>query len=183
MKTAAALPRTITLAEAAPGDIVAFETKGFFGRLIQLGQWLRRKDRSDRRFHHIAVLREQIPNTPDPADPKNWVVVQAAKRVDRAYVDAVAGGRPYVVLSCPPGVNRELVLAEADAQLGAEYGVLTIVSIAFNVLTPFRIGLRADATWICSALGAWCLHRGGWGQQWPDVYSVTPADLVGALTA
>lgn len=177
----------MNLADAQPGDLIAFETRGIFGRLIQLGQWLKRSDRRYRRYHHIAVLVDQVANTPHgPADPANWLAVQAARRVDVAHVDEIARGCPFTVFACPKGVARSKVVVQADKFVGIEYGVLTIVSIALNILTPrfLRVSFRAggDPTLICSALGALCLHAGGWLHEWPDFYQVTPADLVGALS-
>lgn len=170
---------TVPLAQARPGDIVACETKSTFGRLIGFGQWLRRADRSARRFHHIGVL-----VTPG-ATERTAEVVQAARRVDVATVAEAAGGGAYVVVSCPPGVDRAKVVAQARACVGERYGVLSIVSIVVSLLAPKGVTFRRPGTWICSALGAWSLHAGGWlGLNGAgDVYSITPAELVEALTA
>ena len=178
----------INLADARPGDIVAFETGGIFGRLIQLGQWLRRSDRRYRRFHHIAVIVDYDGcGNEGRASPHNWLCVQAARHVDIASLgQAASRGCPFTVFACPPDVDRSLVIAQARALVGIEYGVLTIVSIGVDILTPrsLRVSFRAggDPTLICSALGALCLHAGGWLHEWQDIYQVTPADLVGALS-
>jgi hypothetical protein len=179
----------IPLSEAQPGDLVAFNTRGMFGRLIQLGQWLRRADRPFRRWHHIAVIVDHFPDATghgsdgDPADPASWIVVQAARRVDKVWLDDVSPNRPFAVLRCPDGVNRSEVVAQANALIGAKYGILSVLSIAFNLLTPkfVHVDWRRDSTWICSALGAWCLHAGGWLHPWSSIYEVLPADLAVAL--
>lgn len=179
----------IPLASAQPGDIVAFESKGLFGSLIGLGQWIRHKDRRYRRFHHIAVITSyaSAPSMLGVKDPQNWMCTQAARRVDERRLSEIGNGCPYTVFACPPGVSREYVVAQATQLVGAEYGVLSILSIALNILTPsfFHLpSIREDGTWICSALGAWALHAGGWRVEaiQRNIYEVTPADLVGALS-
>ena len=171
----------IPLANAEPGDIVAFETAGFFAFFIRLGQRMRKRTRPFYRYTHVAILSDYIENVPnDRGNSRNWKAIQAAWRVDEDFVDDIAKGRPFIVLR-NPGPNREAAVEMAEQYLGEEYGVLSILSIAFGLLLPFHIAIRASRTVICSALAAICLLAGGYKRVWPDIYQVKPADIVGVL--
>lgn len=171
---ATGIPGSIPLDQARPGDIVVFETGGIFGALIGFGEWLRRLRYHD--VHHVGVVTTKAPDG-------SRLAIQAARHVDEQPIEAIAKGRPFYVLPCPAGVNRRLVVAQARAMLGCAYGVASIISIAFQILTPgfFHIELRRQRTIICSALGALCLHAGGFLHPWDDIYEVMPAELAAVL--
>lgn len=182
------IPNSISLGDAQPGDIIGFQRRDAFGILIGIGQRLRHPGKAWRpytRIHHIAVVEKYAPvTTPeDKDDPQNWVCIQAARRVDRDTVENIANGQPFVVMKLPPEVWRACVVEQAEDLVGTDYGVLSIVSIALNVLTPswLHIDFRRARTVICSALGAICLHAGGWLHSWGDFYEVMPCELIEAL--
>ena len=103
----------------------------------------------------------------------------------RAKLSDVAPGGSYAILSCPKGVERELVVAEAQKLLRDKYAFISIASIAFNLLLPLpiRLNVYENGTLICSAVTALALLAGGWLHQWPDLYQVTPAQIGTALCA
>jgi hypothetical protein len=74
----------------------------------------------------------------------------------------------------PPNRTHEVEFAQAC--LNEHYGWLTIVSIAFCLLTGSKLGFGVDGQEICSALVARCLERTG--EIFPtDPWHITPADL------
>lgn len=171
---------TIPLELADTGDIVGFETGGDFGRLIGLGQFLWDRQNPWRSVHHVGVLTKASPH------PGVAVVTQAARKVDSAFLDEIGGGCPYTIFRCPPEVDRERVAHQALSLVGDPYGVLTICSIALNILTPRQVpvpSFREDGTFICSALAAYCLHAGGWEHELvaSNVYGVMPSQIAEAL--
>lgn len=172
-----------------PGDIVAFKTAGIFAVLIRFGQ--RRKAIGLFRaiasyftkryadqialcdYTHIGILASSSPPT----------CVQAVRHVDQAPLEAIAKGRPYLIISLPASINRNNVVAMAREYVGEEYGVLSILSLAFRALVPLKFSFRDTRTVICSALGAICLQAGGYLRVWPDLYSVMPYEIVKVLTS
>lgn len=163
----------IPLDQAQPGDIVAYETPGDFGRLIGVYQTLRRDLKPYSKWHHIAVVVEAGAGV-------KTKVVQAARRADTVGIlEPVSDEDDIIVLPCPPGVDRAKVVEQANALVGSNYAVLSILSIV--ALYPLKLSLRRDGTWICSAAGAECLHAGGFIYPWRDMATVVPAELVRAL--
>lgn len=157
------------------GDIVLANTKGAYGRLIQFGQAIRWGQHS--RWHHAALVVE--------VDTEGTVwVVQMARRGEKVRLQDVAPGRPLKIIPCPDGVDRQRAIDFANRCIGIKYGVLTIISIAFNILTPrpIRLDLRRDETLICSAMVARALEHGGW---WcpGDPFQISPAQIDLALGA
>lgn len=187
----------IDLKDALPGDLVGFEKHGFFDVFIRFGQrrvlvgWPRaiasylpglRKRWAEElalaNITHIAILSEYVPNVPsDRGNSRNWRAIQAARRVDEDFVDNIAGGRPFCVFQLPQGLHREAVIEQAVEYLGSEYGVLSILSIAFRLIIPFKFSFRDSRTVICSALGAICVQTGGYVHRWGDIYDVMPLQI------
>lgn len=163
----------LDLPDVQPGDIGVAHSKGIIGWLIRVG--------TRSHWNHSFVVVEV--NGPDP---KDIVVVQAeAHGVEYATLDKVAPGGSYAILPCPTGVNRSLVVAQAEAYVKDAYAFIMIASIAMNILIPFLhlYTMRAN-TLICSAVSALSLHAGGHiYKPWGDLYSVTPAQIATALSA
>ena len=152
-----------------PGDIILADTKGAYGRLIQFGESIRWKQSS--RWHHSALVTEV------DANGQIWVV-QMARRGERVRLENVAPGRTLKVIPCPDNVDTQRVVNFANRVIGTKYGILTIISIAFNILTPseIRLDIHRNGTLICSAAVARALEHGGW---WcpVDPFQITPAQI------
>lgn len=165
------LSSEIPLTQAQPGDIGVAHSKGIIGRLIRLA--------THSRWNHVFVVVD-VPANPTP---QAVTVIQAeAHGVLTSRLSDVAPHGYYAILPCPPGVDRTKVVAEAKALRRTKYAFVSIASIAFNLVPwPIRLDVREDSTLICSAVGAFALLAGGWLQQFPDMYTVTPAQLAAAL--
>lgn len=151
------------------GDCILADTKGLYGRVIQFGQAIRWA--KHRHWHHAAIVVEV------DADGTVWCV-QMARHGEKTKLQDIAPGRPLKVIPCPNGVNRDMAVAYANTLVGVDYGILTIFSIAINVLTPgsFRLDFRTDSTLICSAAVARSWEHGGWICP-IDPFSITPAQI------
>ena len=162
---------TIDLATALPGDLIFCRGSGIVSRAIRLAERIRW--RAGSKWNHVAVL--------EAKSLAGWTVVQAGGRgVTSTPLSAMAPGGGYVVVPAPE-TCREDVVAFARAQVGSQYGYLTIASIVVTLLSPNFVNVMLPNTWICSALAAESLRAGGWVHNWPDVYQVSPAALSEAL--
>lgn len=148
------------------------------GATIRLGERIRWPKR-DAWWNHVAVVVDPYP------DGTARIVQAIGKGVVYSPLDDL---EPDHVVCLPldafPSLtghlNRDAVVAQAHALVGAKYGWLTILSIVANLLTPkwVRIpALRRGATFICSAAGAYCLLAGGAQIDTYDLYQVFPAEL------
>lgn len=154
--------------EPQPGDLVLAHSRGLFGRLIRIGEafhW-----RPGRKWNHAAIV---VSNGPGGVE-----VVQMSRRCVRIPLSEVAPGGQVQVRPCPKGVNPVFAVRYALAQLGTAYGVLTILCIAVNLLTPqfLRIDFRRPGTLICSGLVARSYEHGAWSCPY-DPFQISPAQL------
>ncbi len=130
------------------------------------------------------------------ATAADWTVVQAeahgvtGTRPDGTpflarRLDTVAPGGWTCLVRPPGGVEPARTMGFARGEVGAAYGFATVAATAVDILTPtwFHVPLRRPGTWICSALVGEALRCGGWYARWPDIYQVTPAQLMSALLA
>jgi len=155
----------------APGDIVFAHSNGLAGRLIRLGEFLRWRKGSH--WNHACVI-SRI-----DSQGEAYVIQADLKGVNEAPLSSVG---QYVIIELPRGVNRNKVLGFTKAQLDSKYGLLSILSIVFDILSPnWFPSMRMPNTWICSAVTGEALRYGGWLQNWDDLYCVTPAQLFEAL--
>ena len=161
--------------KARGGDVGFSHSNGAMGRLIRLGEWMRFRRGS--RWNHQFIVSDET--APDGCP----LVIQATLRgvTKTARLDSMGD---YVTMPPPAGTNRAKVLAFAHAQVGIEYGILTILAIALDIVTwnwvPSFRGARRQS-WICSALANEALRFGGWLHPWIDIYDVTPAQGFAAL--
>ena len=152
-----------------PGDAVYARTKNPYGFMIRIGQALRWW--KYREWNHMAIV-ESI-----DADGQIWVI-QMARHCERVKIEDVAPGGRLKFTSAPEGIDRDRAVAFARFMLGTDYGVLTIVCIAINLLLPEPINfdIRREMTMICSALVARSWEHGGWICR-IDPFTVTPAEM------
>jgi hypothetical protein len=150
-----------------PGDAILTHSRGLYAHLIRFGQRLRWKNT---RYNHAALI-EKI------EDGQIWCI-QMARRGQSVRIQDVAPGGDLLAIKAPEGVDRAKAVAYAQRQVGLKYGVLTIFSIAFNILTPrwLRVDVRRNNTLICSALVARSWEHGGWDCP-TDPFQITPAEL------
>ena len=160
------------------GDIVFAHNSGIIARAIRFAE---RHDKAQKRqsgWNHAAVVYHD--------DEGKLKVIQATAKgvTDNAYLDDIAPGGKYEILSLPVGVDRQKFLFFMASQVGDKYGFLTIVSCALDMYLPDAICLRRANTWICSGLVAGALWFGGYkgATKWPDLYTVTPSQLAESLT-
>ena len=160
------------------GDIVLCHSKGIIGKAIRFAE---RHDGegSSSKWNHVAVLNTRV-------DGK-WLVIQAeAKGVTNdKFLDSIAPGGEYEIIPLPDKVDRAEFLDFCRSQVGSKYGFLTIISCALDMYLPDAICLRKAGTWICSGLVAGGLWFSGYknAYMWPDLYTVTPAQIASSLTS
>ena len=154
-----------------PGDIVFAHSNGLMGRAIRFGEMLRWRKGSH--WNHACVISRV------DQDGTAYVIQAELKGVSEATLDSVGD---YVVLEPPHGVNRNKVLAFTKMQVGSKYGILSILSIVFDIISPdWFPSLRMPNTWICSAVTGEALRYGGWLHDWNDIYCTTPSQLFDSL--
>jgi hypothetical protein len=124
-------------------------------------------------WNHACVISRVEP------DGTAHVIQAQLKGVAEARLDSIGH---YVILEPPYGVNRNKVVAFSKLQLGSSYGVLSIISIVFDIISPnWFWSLRAPNTWICSAVTGEALRYAGFLHNWDDLYCITPSQLFEAL--
>lgn len=154
------------------GDLVLCHSKGIIGKAIRFAE---KHDRDGKysKWNHVAILDYQAGS--------DWYIIQAeAKGVtNHRFLTGVAPGGEYEIIPLPSSVNREALLYFARTQVGKKYGYTSILSCALNMVLPDFLCLRQANTWICSGLAAGALWFAGFdgATLWPDLYSVTPADI------
>ena len=149
------------------GDLAFFDSPGAISRAIRIAEWFRW--RKGDHWNHVAILDE---------DSDGWTIIEAEGRgVTRG--NKLAGN--YEIVPLPEGVDPQKVLEFARAQVGRQYGFLTIASIVLTIISPKFINVMLPDTWICSALAAESLRCGGWIHNFGDIYQVSPAELWDAL--
>jgi hypothetical protein len=141
------------------------------GRAIRFGEFLRWRKGSH--WNHACVISKV------DKDGVAYVIQADIKGVNEARLDSVGD---YIILEPPARVNRNKVLAFTKAQVGSKYGILSILSIVTDIISPnWFPAMRRKNTWICSAVTGEALRYGGWLNNWADIYTITPAQLFDAL--
>jgi len=161
------------------GDVGFAHTTGIMGRAIRFGEWIRGRSHAST-WNHAFILDR-------PTENGDWYIIQAeAKGVTNdKLLSQVAPGGTYQVVPCPS--NPADLLVFARAQVGAKYGIVTILSCVLDILLPDSICLRRSNTWICSGLVAASLMYAGWdttiNMAKKDIYTMMPSEVFTALTA
>ena len=170
------VPSADQTAPVIAGDIGFARTTGLMGRLIRLGEALKLHKSA---FNHMFVI--------DRVVLGDAYVIQATLRgvTDSALLSSVAPGGTFTIITPPSSVDREKLLEFCRAQVGTRYSFLTILSIAFDVVTwdwvpSFMNSYRQS--WICSGLVSEGLRYAGWLHEWVNIYTVMPQGAYDALT-
>ena len=154
-----------------PGDICFAHSNGLMGRAIRFAEFLRWRKGSH--WNHACVISRV------DQDGTAYVIQAQLIGVAEARLDSVG---EYVIIEPPRGVNRNKVLAFTKAQVGSKYGILSSISIVFDIISPdWFPSLRMPRTWICSAVTGEALRYGGWLHNWDDLYCITPSQLFDSL--
>ena len=154
-----------------PGDIVFAHSFGWMAKCIRFAEFLRWRRGSY--WNHACIVSRV------DQDGTSYVIQAQLKGVAEARLDSVG---QYVLVEPPHRVNRNKVLAFSKMQVGKKYGILSIISVVFDIISPdWFWSMRAPNTWICSAVTAEALRYAGWLADWSDVYCVTPSQLFAAL--
>lgn len=161
----------------SPGSVGVAHTPDAMGVMIRLGEWIR--FRAGSRWNHAFIVSDETDSRGIP------LLIQAQIRGVTSVmpIDQLPGD--CLILDAPAGVDPAKVLAFAKAQVGIEYGILTILAIAIDILTwnwfpSFRAARKQS--WICSALVFESLRYGGYLRNVVDIYEVTPAEIFLFLT-
>ena len=160
---------------AQAGDLVICHSRGILGKAIR---WAQRRlpDKRYSKWNHVAVLNKVVDG--------QWTIIQAQTKgvTDTMTLDKLYQRSDYEIVEIPEYVDRALELDFLRSQVGQEYGWLSIVSCAFDMVLPDKVSVRSSGTWICSALAGAALWYGGFepAQKWPDLYTLTPAELAQA---
>lgn len=161
------------------GDIGFARTTGVMGWLIRVGTWLRLRKA---RFNHMFAVDDQVDTDGTP------FVIQATMRgvINTARLDEVAPGGTIVTMTPPSVVDRARFLEFLHAQVGQEYGFITDVAMALDIVTwnwiPSFRGARKPS-WQCAALVCEGMRFGGWLHDWVDIYSILPDEGYDAVVA
>jgi len=162
-----------------PGDIGFAHSNGTMAKLIRVGEWLKFR-RSE--WNHQFVVSDMVDIDGMP------FVIQATMRgvTDTARLDQVAPGGRYLTLPPPPEVDRAKLLEFCKKQVGLEYGYLTDIAMALDIVTwqwfPAFRGARKQS-WQCAALVNEGLRYGGWLHEWLSIYNIFPQEGYDALTS
>jgi hypothetical protein len=162
-----------------PGDVGFAHTTGIIGRAIRFGEAIR-GSKNDAKWNHAFILDR-------PTENGDWYIIQAeAKGVTNdKLLSQVAPGGQYEVVDLPVVLPDVYLLEFARKQVGAKYGIVSILSCVMDIVLPDSICLRRSNTWICSGLVAASLMYAGWNATISvakkDIYTITPAELYGLL--
>ena len=156
------------------GDIGFSHNSGLMGKLIRVGEWLKLRHG---KINHEFVVTDIIDGVP-------YIVQATLRGVIKTPLSEVAPGGYYFLFTPPAEVDIAKLVEFEEKQVGMEYGILTIIAIAIDILSwswvPSFRGSR-KGSWICSALANEGLRFGGWYWPWVNIYDMTPEEGLSAL--
>ena len=147
------------------------------GWLIRLGTLLKLKRA---RWNHEFIVSDLTDVDGAP------LIIQATMRgvTEDCRLDQVAPGGSYVTMPPPPECDRAKLLEFAKKQVGTEYGFLTDLAMAIDIVSwdwvPSFRGARKPS-WQCAALTNESMRFAGWLHEWLDVYDILPDEGYEAL--
>jgi len=152
------------------GDLVGFRTRGVFAAAIRLGQRISGIKHYD--ITHIAVV---VEGGPDP------LIIQAVRKINEVRLSSY-GDTEHVVIPSPLvpfDPCRSAAVTFAKSELGRKYGVMSVISRAWNTITPkwVRFGINRSGDMDCSAFGTRFFEHQGITVPWPDPWQVFPGQL------
>jgi len=134
-----------------PGDFILTHGDEWTSRLIQWGQALRfqGEDRKYTRWNHTALI----------VGTDGEIVEALGTGIAERNLSEYAGTEYHLVRIDASPADRAEEAAFARFCLGAQYGYLTVVSIALTLLTGAKLDFGLDGQLICSGLVARALER------------------------
>jgi hypothetical protein len=142
---------TVTPAAPRPGDFILTHGDDWTSQLIRFGQSLRYRGTSAKYtyWNHTALV-----VTDDGA-----IVEALGTGVARRSIHDYDGTQYTVVRIEASDEDRLEAAAFASASVGADYGFVTIASIALSLVTGGKFAFAVDGQLICSGLVARSLER------------------------
>lgn len=133
-----------------PGDFLLVAHKGFWASLIVLGQKLRYGNTPYVKWNHAALVQNIVGDLieADGGTTCHTTNISQYKDFEYLVVDVDASVE-----------DRAEVVAFAESCLGQEYGIATIICIAFCLFTGLKISFGFPGQSICSGLVARSLER------------------------
>jgi hypothetical protein len=134
-----------------PGDFVLTHGDAWTSRMIRFGQALRihGDDRKYTFWNHAALI----------VGPDGSIVEALGAGVKAGTLSKYFGTTYHIVKIEATAADRAQVVRYAESQVGIPYGFLTIVSIAFGLMTGAKFTFDFEGQHICSGLVARSLER------------------------
>ena len=141
----------VTPGAPRPGDFILTHGDDWTSRLIRFGQSLRYRGASAKYtyWNHTALV----------VDGDGSIVEALGTGVAKRSIHDYDATQYTVVRIDASDEDRSEAAAFAVASVGAEYGFVTIVSIAFGLVTGGKFAFAVDGQLICSGLVARSLER------------------------
>jgi uncharacterized protein YycO len=137
--------------QTVPGDFVLTHGDAWTSKMIRFGQTLRihGDDRKYTYWNHVAMV----------VSSDGAIVEALGAGVKPGHLSRYVGTTYHVVHIDATAADRVQVVNYAQSQVNIPYGFLTIVSIAFGLLTGAKFTFDFDGQHICSGLVARALER------------------------
>ena len=135
------------------GDFVLTHGRAWTSRIIRFGQRLRihGDDRKYTRWNHAAIF----------VDDDGAIVEALGAGIKRRHISAYDETEYQVVRIDASAEDRDQAVAFAERSLAQPYGWLTIVSIAYSLLSGGKFTFAFEGQQICSGLVARAMERTG----------------------
>jgi uncharacterized protein YycO len=155
-----------------PGDFILVSSNGILAKIIRLGQFVRYHGRMKPFSHwnHAAMI----------VDEKGTIVEAVGRGVKHSHIDDYKNVEYYLVSTKLNKQSRDQTIAACESFVKDKYGWLTIISIAFELLTGIKLQFSLNNSMICSGIVAQSLWAGGIIFD-RNPYQMMPADLASAF--
>ena len=170
-------PTTPCIVNLQPADVkrgmTGFaDTDGSMGALIRFGEHLRFKVG---KYNHCFTVVTEGPTYDTimvvQATMKGIILSPLSSLIDSSHIISMYSIEPL-------GGDPEKAAWFAEKQIGKDYGLLSDVCIAVDIITPYWFfECRREGTWICSALAHEAMRFAGVYFDAPDIYMVSPTGL------
>jgi hypothetical protein len=137
-----------------PGDFILTHSNSLTGRLIRLGQWFRYGNATYKRWSHAALI----------VSEQGDLIEAVGRGILSTPISHYRSTERYLVhLSAATADkrDREQIVEFARYWLAQKprYGCVTIVSVAFSLITSAKFVFGIDGQFTCSGLVASALER------------------------